>query len=78
MPFEKHYNQLEPAEHEPCIHLRSKAIYVTGELKPHHSDEDGSHYCWCNLTQHVIGPDKSDVEHRQCGPGRECYRDSHG
>ena len=77
MAFEKFYDLPEPVEHAPCIHLRSKAIYVTGQLTPNHTDEDGSHYCWCNLTQHVIGPDQSDVDHRECGPDRECYRKDH-
>ena len=78
MAFEKHYDLPEPVEHEPCVHLRSKAIYVTGELTPNHTDEDGSHYCWCNLTQHVIGPDQSDVDHRSCSPDRDCYKKCHG
>lgn len=74
MAFEKHYDLPKPVEHPPCVHLRSKAMYVTGELLPNHTDEDGSHYCWCNMTQHVIGPDQQDVDQRQCSPERSCYR----
>ena len=74
MAFEKHYDLPEPVEHEPCIHLRSKAVYVTGELTPNHTDEDGSHYCWCKLTQHVIGPDQRDVDQTTCIAGRTCFQ----
>lgn len=74
MAFEKYYDLPDPVEHAPCQHIRSKAIYVTGRLHPDHTDEDGSHYCWCNLTQHVIGPDQSSVAPRECGPGRGCYK----
>ncbi len=78
MAFEKNYDLPEPVEHSPCIHLRSKAIYVTGELRtPDHPDEAGSHSCWCNLTQHILGPDQKDVDGCDCGPGRKCYKLTH-
>jgi hypothetical protein len=78
MPFQKHYDLPLPVTHNPCIHLRSKAIYVTGQLRnPQHPDEEGSQYCWCNLTQHVLGPDQKDVDTRNCCPGRDCYRESY-
>lgn len=74
MAFEKSYDVPEPVQHSPCFYLRSKAMYVTGERTPNHADEEGGHYCWCNITQHTIGPDDKDVGNRSCGPGRECYK----
>lgn len=78
MAFEKYYDETLPITQPPCIHLRSKAMYVTGDMhNPEHPDEEGSKYCWCNLTQHVIGPDKEDVDRPQCISGRECYKDTY-
>ena len=31
MAFEKNYDLPKPIEHAPCVHLRSKAIYVTAD-----------------------------------------------
>jgi hypothetical protein len=58
----------------PCVYLRSKAIYVTGQLDPDDPDESGCHYCWCNLTQRVTGPDEAPVTLAACTPGRSCYK----
>lgn len=78
MAFEKHYDQQLPVTTPPCIHMRSKAMYVTGSIDaPDHPDEEGSHYCWCNRTQHVIGPDQNDVDRPLCIPGRECYQETY-
>ncbi len=78
MAFLKLYDEQRPMNEPNCIHLRSKAIYVSGEIrKPEHPDEEGSQYCWCNMTQHVLGPDRRDVERVRCIPGRECYRASY-
>jgi hypothetical protein len=33
MAFIKNYDVPEPVNTPPCIHLRSKAIYVTGSLR---------------------------------------------
>lgn len=78
MPFENHYHLPEAVTEPACIHLRSKAMCVTGQLRnPNHPDEDGSQYCWCNLTQHILGPDRQHVDRRGCIPGRECYRESY-
>ncbi len=74
MVFQKYYDETQPPTETACIHLRSKAMYVTGELKnPEHPDEVGSQDCWCNMTQHVKGPDQADVDRCACTPGRECY-----
>ena len=78
MPFEKHYDAQPPATEPACIHLRSKAMYVTGDLRnPDHPDEAGSQYCWCNISQHMIGPDQLTVSRYECVPGRTCYRETH-
>lgn len=78
MAFKKYYDESLPVTEPPCVHLRSKAMYVSGDLKdPEHPDEAGSQYCWCNLTQHVYGPDKLQVDRPGCVPGRDCYKATH-
>jgi len=78
MPFVKHFDESKPDRQPICIHLRSKAIYVTGELKnPEHPDEEGSHHAWCNLTQNVRGPDRRPCDRCACTSGRKCYSESH-
>ena len=74
MAFSKN-TKLEIVDQPPCTQLRSKAIYVMGEIgRPTHPDEFGSDACWCNLTQHVIGPDDGDVDRTTCVEGRHCFR----
>ncbi len=60
----------------PCLHLRSKAIYVTGDPDPQSPEEIGSTRfdCWCNKTQHTIGPDETLVDRTACVEGRDCFR----
>jgi hypothetical protein len=78
MPFEKQYDQTQPARGAVCIHLRSKSMYVKGQIKvPDDPSEAGSQHCWCNLTQHVIGPDQRNVERHDCVDGRGCFRDTY-
>jgi hypothetical protein len=78
MPFVKNYDQSESVRGPVCIHLRSKAIYVTGDLKnPEHPDEEGSHHAWCNMTQNVKGPDREDCDSCRCTSGRQCYQESY-
>lgn len=75
MPFEKYYDAHLPVTEPACQHLRSKAMYVTGELRnPDHPDEAGSQYCWCVVSQHVLGPDQLTVNRHDCTPGRSCYQ----
>jgi len=59
-----------------CVYLRSKGMYVTGDLQPTHPDEllSHEHNCWCNLTQQVVGPDEALVDLNRCVAGRECFR----
>jgi len=75
MTFEKHYDVPETITEPACVLLRSKRIYVTGQPDPDHPDEAGGSYCWCNRTQHVLGPDDQSVAREHCIPGRDCYRD---
>lgn len=78
MPFQKYLDDMRPVQEPACIHLRSKAMYTTGSLKnPQHPDEAGCQYCWCNVTQHIVGPDRQHVDRGMCIPGRNCYRDSY-
>ena len=77
MGFEKQYDPPEPVTQPACIHLRSKQMYVTGNIDPEHPDEAGGQYHWCNMTQHVIGPDNIDVDRPKCIPGRGCYCETH-
>jgi len=59
----------------PCMYLRSKAIYVTGDPDPKTPEESESTRfdCWCNKTQHVIGQDNKLVDRVTCVEGRDCY-----
>ncbi|MEQ8787629.1 MAG: hypothetical protein RIC55_15100 [Pirellulaceae bacterium] len=78
MAFQKIYDESLPILTPPCIHLRSKAMYVTGKMRDtEHPDEAGSQHCWCNLTQHVVGPDSGSVDRPACIPGRDCYRETY-
>jgi hypothetical protein len=78
MAFEKHYDAQPRVTTPPCIHLRSKAMCVAGELRDvEHPDEAGSQHFWCNMTQHVLGPDEAHVLRHTCVPGRDCYRQTH-
>lgn len=78
MAYERTINELDVIDQPACIHLRSKGMYVTGDLDPSHYDEvtSHSHNCWCNRTQHVVGPDENSVARHECTPGRDCYCDS--
>lgn len=76
MSHERTIDELPVVDQPACIYLRSKAIYVTGDIDPKHLDEIGSHEfaCWCNRTQHSVGPDEGFVDRRSCVPQRECYQ----
>lgn len=78
MAFQKYYDSQLPVSQPACIHLRSKAMYVTGQLKDvEHPDEAGGQYCWCNMTQHLVGPDQQHATRPACIAGRECYRETY-
>jgi hypothetical protein len=74
MPYSRSFD--EPSEPLPpvCRHLRSKAIYVAGQMQPAADIEQmGSGHCWCNHTQHVLGPDSQRADRRECNGNRPCY-----
>jgi hypothetical protein len=76
MPFQKSFDGPDPTSIPACIHLRSKSMYVTGQVNPDDPNEPGANNCWCNRTQHVIGPDSKLVDRVACTEGRECYHAS--
>jgi len=71
MPFEKSLDERPAVTSPPCVHLRSKAMYVEGTQRPAESSP-----CWCNLTQHSRGPDQEFAGVRECVPGRACFRET--
>jgi hypothetical protein len=76
MPYQRTYDHPELVTLPPCLYLRNKLIYVTGEIDPKELQELGHHsHCWCNQTQHVIGPDDNLVDRSSCVAGRSCYRE---
>ncbi len=77
MSYKRNFDGLQLVElPPPCLYLRSKAIYVTGDPDPKCEEEIGSTRfdCWCNKTQHVFGPDEALVERADCVEGRPCFR----
>jgi hypothetical protein len=76
MPYKRTFGLPEPVADPPCLHLRSKAIYVTGNPDPIDVSETGSHRysCWCNKTLRGIGPDDQTVERIACISGRDCFQ----
>lgn len=76
MGYQRSFDQKATDSPPPCINLRSKAIYVTGNPDPQSSEEEGStrFNCWCNKTQHVLGPDEELVDRCECVNGRTCYQ----
>ena len=74
MPYERTFEEPNAARPPACRYLRSKAMYVTGDVDPTNPDEVDSHsYFWCNRTQNVVGPDEGDVDRVECAAGRKCY-----
>jgi hypothetical protein len=77
MPYEVSLDPLPMIDQPACVHLRSKQMYVTDPAAPMDAYEAAARHWWCNLTQHVIGPDTAGVTRGKCIPGRDCYRDCH-
>ena len=74
MPQQKPIPGLDVAQ-EACSHLRSKGMYITGQLDPRAAENAmGDGHCWCNKTQHVLGPDDGLVERPLYISGRRCYQ----
>ncbi|REK12727.1 MAG: hypothetical protein DWQ37_10890 [Planctomycetota bacterium] len=74
MPYSRSFGEQAGPIQPICRHMRSKAIYVTGKMEPSAEMVDmGSGHCWCNHTQHILGPDSELVERRACNSSRDCY-----
>ena len=75
MAYQRSFDETDSRKLPPCLYLRSKAIYVTGDPDPRTPEEFGSTRfdCWCNRTQRVIGPDDLLVDRSQCVVGRDCF-----
>ena len=74
MPYERSLDEPSEPLAVVCRHLRSKGIFVSGQMEPSADfEKQGSGHCWCNWTQHVFGPDDQAVNRRECGPARTCY-----
>jgi len=70
MEFGDYLNDPKPC----CVRLRCKSLYTRADERPgliHH--EEAMDY-WCGHTNRPIGPDKGDVVHPLCQPGRSCYK----
>ena len=74
MPFQRTFDEPEAALEPLCRSLRSKAMFVTGQMEVVDVPQTGSGHCWCNETQNVFGPDAQLVSRRACNSGRPCYR----
>ena len=75
MSYQRSFSEPKVVLPPPCMYLRSKAIYVTGNPDPQSESEEGStrFNCWCNKTQHVMGPDNVLVDRTACVDGRACF-----
>lgn len=72
MSYSRPIDEPEAPQGPACRQLRSKGMYVTGQLDPAsagHSDG----YCWCNVTQQPLGPDNELVDRSACRTGRACF-----
>lgn len=75
MPYQRTYDRdTTPSSGPMCQHLRSKAMYVAGEMQPDELQTSSSGHCWCNQTQNVFGPDSQLVGRTVCSSGRTCYQ----
>ena len=77
MAFQKSYDELPVLDAQACIHLRSKSLYVSGEMDRGEPHEIAHRHYWCNETQHVVGPDSAAVARATCVSGRGCFCRSH-
>jgi hypothetical protein len=74
MPYTRSLDEPQEPLEPVCRHLRSKAIYVSGQMEPPRDIEAmGSGHCWCNHTAHLLGPDNMQVDRRECNSTRVCY-----
>lgn len=77
--FIQNHDPLPVVATPPCIHLRNKAMYVRGVVgdAEHFPEESGAGQCWCNLTQHCVGPDQTYANRQLCLPTRECFKETY-
>lgn len=74
MPYTRTFDEAAGPLLPICRHMRSKAIYVAGQMEPPAEiQEMGSGHCWCNHTLHILGPDNEMVDRRGCNSNRPCY-----
>lgn len=72
-PAAESQSQLAPsAGSSACRHLLSKGMFVSGMVDPAEIGMGDGH-CWCNKTQHALGPDDGLVARHKCIVGRRCY-----
>lgn len=58
-----------------CRLIRNKAMMVSGSRNPDAATLIASSgHCWCNQTQHVVGPDGGIVGPEACVESRDCFR----
>ena len=76
MPFKRDFDpELDVIGQPACAYLRSKGMYVTGEMDPAADfEQHGDGYCWCSRTQAQMGPDNEVVERHLCNISRTCYQ----
>jgi hypothetical protein len=72
MPESNQPSELEVVNGPICRHLRTKAMYVRGDVSAFEINESNSS-CWCSHTQNVLGPDDKLVEGPACVDGRGCF-----
>ena len=79
MAFIRDYPAGPEVKELPCIFLRNKAMYLRGTVgdPEHYPEETNAPQCWCEQTQHCLGPDSQYVGRQECIPGRECYRETY-
>jgi hypothetical protein len=79
MPFSKDYPALPTVTTPPCIYLRNKAMFLREAIgdPANFPEETNAPQCWCNQTQHHLGPDSQYVSRHECLPTRECYRETY-
>lgn len=75
MSYQANHDELPQVAAPACIYLRSKSMYVAGQIgQTDHPADPGSGSCWCNQTQHFVGPDQKYVNRGECVEGRDCFR----
>ena len=74
MAYTRSYDEPDAPLDPMCRHLRSKSMYVVGDMQAEQAQTSGSGRCWCNCTQNVFGPDSQTVSRTACSSARTCYQ----